>query len=124
MRRLVYFLLFSLAALGSAAQDTYSEANLKAADPIAGEQSWQQYCAFCHTAGEGQAGMAGPNLYKLFQRKVGSKEGFAYSDALKNDGRDWTPGLDRLPRALSSTLREVRPGGRSPQRLAAADVTR
>ena len=81
-----------LLPLGAFAQD-YSEASLKEADAIAGEQTWAQYCAFCHTAGQGQAGMAGPNLWQLFKRKVGSKEGFSYSEALTNDGRDWTPEL-------------------------------
>ena len=71
----------------------YTEANLKRADAIAGEQTWQQYCAFCHTAGQGQAGMAGPNLYELFKHKVGAREGFEYSDALRADDRQWTPEL-------------------------------
>jgi cytochrome c len=71
----------------------YTEANLKAADPVSGEQTWQQYCAFCHTAKPGQQNMAGPNLGELFKRKVGSIPDYAYSDALKNDGRDWTPEL-------------------------------
>lgn len=94
MNRIV--VLFAAAAaflsLQAGAQD-YTEAELKKADAISGEQTWAQYCAFCHTAGQGQAGMAGPNLYELFKRKVGSKEGYAYSDALANDGRDWTPEL-------------------------------
>ena len=72
---------------------TFTEEQLKNADLISGEQTWQQYCAFCHTAKEGQANLAGPNLYKLFKRKVGAKADFTYSDALKNDGRDWTPEL-------------------------------
>jgi len=74
------------------AQD-YTEANLRQADVTAGEQSWQQNCAFCHTAGKGQAAMVGPNLYQLFKRKVGTQEGFAYSEALLKDQRPWTPVL-------------------------------
>ncbi len=86
-------LVICLSAISTANAQGYSEKELRAADMIAGEQTWQQYCAFCHTAGEGQADITGPNLYKLFKRKVGTKPGFAYSDALKNDDRQWTPEL-------------------------------
>jgi len=85
-------LVISLFAGSLQAQDL-SEGALKEADLISGQQTWEQYCAFCHTLLEGQAGITGPNLYELFKRKVGSKPDFAYSDALKNDGREWTPGL-------------------------------
>ncbi len=71
----------------------YTEANLSKADVAAGEAAWQQHCAFCHTAGKGQAAMVGPNLYELFKRKVGTQEGFAYSEALLNDQRQWSPVL-------------------------------
>jgi len=71
----------------------YSEQALRSADMISGEQTWQQYCAFCHTAKKGEANISGPNLYQLFKRKIGTKEDFAYSEALKNDNREWTPEL-------------------------------
>jgi cytochrome c len=69
----------------------FSESALKQADTISGEQTWQQYCAFCHTVRQGQANMAGPNLHELFRRKVGTKSDFTYSDALAAADRDWTP---------------------------------
>lgn len=84
---------FFIALLGTApghAQD-YSEANLRQADAISGEQTWQQYCAFCHTLRDGEANISGPNLYRLFDRKVGSKPDYEYSDVLRNTDRDWTP---------------------------------
>jgi len=74
------------------AQD-YTEANLKQADVAAGEQTWQQNCAFCHTVGKGQAAMVGPNLYQLFKRKVGTQDDFKYSEALLEDQRQWAPVL-------------------------------
>ena len=80
-----------LATLASPAQDPYSEAELKKLDAAEGEEAWQQNCAFCHTAQQGGPDIAGPNLHQLFKRKVGTKEGFAYSEALSNDGRDWSP---------------------------------
>jgi hypothetical protein len=90
-RRFLPFRIFciSFVALAVQAQD-YPEASLKQADPISGEQTWQQYCAFCHTLRNGQGNMAGPNLFELFKRKVGTKPDFSYSDALKNANRDWT----------------------------------
>ena len=60
-------------------QVTYTDAALRAADSISGEQTWQQYCAFCHTLKTGQANMAGPNLHELFKRGIGTKADFAYS---------------------------------------------
>lgn len=84
-------LLFALALPATARAQDFSEENLKQADPIAGEQTWQQYCAFCHTLREGQGNMAGPNLFELFKRGIGNKEGYAYSDALANADREWTP---------------------------------
>ncbi len=83
------FLLLSGAAFG---QD-YSEAAIKQADSISGEQTWQQYCAFCRTVRADQADMSGPNLHQLFKRKVGTKPGFSYSQALQDADQDWTPQL-------------------------------
>lgn len=88
----IAYTLVAFAGLASVGQaQDYTEEQLKQADPIAGEQTWQQYCAFCHTLREGQADMTGPNLHRLFERRVGTKPGYPYSDALKNAGRDWTP---------------------------------
>ncbi len=78
---------------GSASAQEYTEAQLKQADMVSGEQTWQQYCAFCHTLGKDRADITGPNLYQLFKRKVGARPGFTYSDALKNADQAWTPEL-------------------------------
>lgn len=82
-----------LASSPTIAQYKISEQSLKQADMVSGEQVWQQYCAFCHSLGKGEADITGPNLYQLFKRPVGSKPGFNYSDALKHDKRDWTADL-------------------------------
>lgn len=39
-------------------------------------------CTACHTTGEGDAHLIGPNLHGMFGRKVGLAEGFVYSEAL------------------------------------------
>jgi len=46
-------------------------------------------CKSCHTTGQGEADMTGPNLFGVFGRKAGSKPGFSYSDALKGSKITW-----------------------------------
>lgn len=118
MKSGIFVVVAMLSASVALGQDPYSEAELKKLDPAVGEQAWQQNCAFCHTAQQGGPDMAGPNLYQLFKRKVGSKEGFTYSDALANDGRDWSPVLFAQYIAdPGSTI----PGNRMPAVNVAAD---
>ena len=47
-------------------------------------------CRSCHSIEPGAPNMTGPNLHGVFGRKVGSKEGFNYSDAVKNADFVWT----------------------------------
>ena len=46
-------------------------------------------CQGCHTLAEGGASLTGPNLWRLFGRQVGSKEGFSYSPAVKDADFVW-----------------------------------
>lgn len=48
-------------------------------------------CQSCHLIEEGAGNRVGPNLYGMFDRKVGELEGFNYSSALVEADFDWTP---------------------------------
>jgi len=62
---------------------------LAKADPKKGEQI-AKVCETCHNFKEGAGAKIGPDLWNVVGRPVGSFPGFAYSDALKKIGGDWT----------------------------------
>jgi cytochrome c len=86
------------------------------ADPIgnaqAGAEVYARDCAQCHQIGDGAAHRIGPQLNRIFDRRAGTQEGFAYSRPLIRMGADgmiWR--LETLdaylenPRALVSGTR-------------------
>jgi cytochrome c len=62
---------------------------LAKADPARG-QTLTKVCATCHSFDKGGAAKVGPNLYGVVGRPKGSIAGFAYSDAMKAKGGDWS----------------------------------
>jgi len=46
-------------------------------------------CRACHTLDEGGANKVGPNLWAIYGSKTASKEGFAYSKAMKATDIIW-----------------------------------
>ena len=84
--------IFSSMALVSAdAQERLSYDTLQAADYMAGKNSFAMRCSACHTLGEGSLDINGPNLWGVFDRQAGTKDGFEFSDTLKQANFPWTP---------------------------------
>ena len=80
---------------------------LASADVAAGEKVFAK-CAACHTVNQGGANGIGPNLYATVGEPIGQgKGGFAFSDALKSKGGEWT--FENLDHWLTSP-REFAPG--------------
>ena len=55
---------------------------IASADPVAGQKVFKK-CAACHSVDSGGKNKVGPNLYQILNAKLGIKEGFNYSSALK-----------------------------------------
>lgn len=71
------------AADGAAAQERPSAvALLPDADPDAGQGVFRR-CAACHTAEQGGANKAGPNLWDIVGHQIATREGFSYSAAMR-----------------------------------------
>lgn len=67
------------------AEDRYAAADL---DNGAAQA---QICKACHTLTADGADMIGPNLYAMFGRPAGRRDGFQYSSALARANFVWTP---------------------------------
>lgn len=62
---------------------------LQTADASAGEAVFRK-CAACHTINQGGANGIGPNLWGTMGAPLAHVAGYAYSDALRSKGGNWT----------------------------------
>jgi cytochrome c len=81
-----------------AAEEPIEQA-LASADPKRGQQN-AKVCQTCHTFEKGGPNKIGPNLWGAVGRKKASEAGFAYSDAVKSKGGEWT--VDDLNKFLAN----------------------
>ncbi len=77
------------AAGGADTEAPVDVAALVAAADVAKGQTIFKKCAACHHTDNTNA--VGPHLNGVVGRPVGSVSDFAYSDAMKSHGGDWTP---------------------------------
>jgi cytochrome c len=59
-------------------------------DGSRGAEVWRA-CAVCHSLDPDDRGRAGPTLHGVFGRRIGTAEGYDYSDALRDLDIVWTP---------------------------------
>jgi cytochrome c len=66
-------------------------------------------CLACHTLNKGDRNLVGPNLWGIVGRKQAAAAGFAYSEAMKSQGGEWT--WDKLAKYLHNPAEAV-PGNK------------
>lgn len=101
------------AAEGAEAGPSLAEL-LATADPAKGEALFAK-CMSCHTINAGGANGIGPNLHGVMGEGIGTGHaGFAFSDALKSKGGEWTfENMDhwlKSPRAFADGTKMSFPG--------------
>jgi cytochrome c len=60
----------------------------RSGDLARGEAAFRA-CVACHTLSRTGQKLNGPNLFRIFERKAGTREGFAYSQAMTRAGFVW-----------------------------------
>lgn len=72
------------------ALDPAFAALLRNADVGAGAAYFERKCSQCHDGSREGGNFKGPHLWNVVGRMAASREGFAYSDAMKQVRRPWT----------------------------------
>ncbi len=113
VRRMVHPRLLIALVLVALPSLSFAEGN-----PVRGRRLFQSQCAACHTT-SAQHRITGPGLAGIVGSPAAQRDGFAYSDPLKNSGITWdTATLDRY---LTDPLKHV-PGTTMTQPVPAANT--
>jgi len=80
-----------LSACGGGGGDEGSQEAMEPDTSVSAERGKTVFlrCKACHMVEQGKSSGAGPNLHGLFGAKAGVKEGFAFSEAMRNSGITW-----------------------------------
>jgi cytochrome c len=109
------------APTGAAPPEAPLPALLAKADAAKGQQD-AKVCTTCHNFEKGAAAKIGPPLWGVVGRPIASVAGFAYSDALKALGGNWTyEDLNKMisnPKSEASGTKMSYPGEKDPQKRA------
>lgn len=81
-------------------------------DGSRGAEVWRA-CAVCHALGPDDRGRAGPSLYNVFGRKIGTAEDYDYSEALRELDIVWTP--ETVAELFEHGPEAYTPGSRMPE---------
>ena len=109
------------AAAPAAPKETPLPELLAKADPKKGEAD-AKVCATCHNFDKGGGAKVGPDLWGVVGRPIASAPGFAYSDAVKALGGDWS--YEKLndwianPKAMAAGTKMAFAGEKEPQKRA------
>nr|WP_213395222.1 c-type cytochrome [Yoonia sp.] len=90
-------------------------------DSSRGAEIWKN-CAVCHSLDPDDHTRAGPSLYGIFGRKIGSQPGYDYSEALQAMAIIWTP--QTLSDLFTYGPEAYTPGSRMPEQKIAAPEDR
>ncbi len=77
-----------------------------------GERQFARKCSVCHTLKKDGRNRAGPTLYKVFGRKIGTVPGYPYSDALANGDIIWN--AETLSKLFTLGPEHYTPGTKMP----------
>ena len=86
----MFLIIFSLCFGSFSASFSVSAEEVSIADQMKRGKRQFVLCRSCHTVDEGGRHKVGPNLYKMFGSKAGSKEGFRYSKAVLASDIVWS----------------------------------
>jgi len=74
----------------NSASDAIKTAAADTVDPFARGEKLYKRCKTCHTLSQGGRHKIGPNLWAVNGSVAGTREDFAYSEAMKSSGLQWT----------------------------------